>query len=69
MFLPILKTDGNLANGEIVKMNFVESQKNTHSFGQQIVGLQDGYDYIWQHIAFDYFKVIGKWKESPFSCQ
>lgn len=66
---PVSKTDGNVATGEIKKFNFVSSCKNTHHFGQQVVGCEDGFDYIARHISDDYFKIVGKWPESPFTCQ
>ena len=50
----------NLAKGEIVKFNFVESQRNTHKFNDQVVGSEDGFDMIWRHVSDDWFKVIGK---------
>lgn len=67
--IPVLKTEGNISTGEIKKFNFVNSCKNKYSFGQQIVGCEDGFDYIASHISDDYFKIVGKWPESPFSCQ
>jgi hypothetical protein len=50
----------NLAQGELEKFNFVESQKNTHKFNDQVVGCKGGFDMIWRHVADDWFKVIGK---------
>ncbi len=67
--LPVLKSEGNVSKGEIVKFKFTESQRNTHGFGDQVVGCEGGYDYIARHISNDYFKMVGKWVESPFSCQ
>lgn len=67
--LPILKSEGNISTGEIVKFNFTQSQKNTHSFGKQVVGSEGGFEYIARHISNDWFKIVGKWPESPFSCQ
>lgn len=67
--IPVLKTEGNVSKGEIVKFNFTVSSRNKHSFGDQVVGCEQGFDFIWRHISDDYFKVIGKWPESPFTCQ
>lgn len=62
--IPILKTEGNLSKGEITKFHFVESQKNQYGFGKQVVGSEDGYDFIYRHISDDYFKCIGKVPEN-----
>lgn len=67
--IPILDSEGNMSTGEIEKFDFVESCKNRHKFNDQVVGSKDGYDYIARHISDDYFKIIGKWKESPWTCQ
>lgn len=66
-FYPILKTEGNIANGEIKHFNFVDSCKGTHRTGQRVVGTErigdKSYDAIWVHLAQDYFKLIGLWPE------
>lgn len=59
-FIPLLKWDINLAVGEIRKFNFVKSQKNKHSFNEQVIGFEEDFDLIWRHIANDWFKNIGK---------
>ncbi len=61
--IPVLKTEGNLAKGEIEKFNLVESCKNKRKFNEQVVGSRGGYDLIWRHISNDYFKLVGKWPE------
>lgn len=60
--IPVLKWDDgtNLANGEIEKFEYVESQRNQHKFNDQVVGSRDGFDFIWRHISDDWFKVVGK---------
>lgn len=67
--IPVLRLEGNISKGEIVKMNFTEGCRNKHGFGDKVVGCEGGFDYSWRHISNDYFKVVGKWVESPFSCQ
>lgn len=57
----------NLAEGEIVKMGF--SHPSELRFGQQIVGSKDGFDWIWIYLGDNYCKVIGKFPESPWTCQ
>ena len=65
--IPVLKwgddEEENLARGELEKFNFVESQRNTHKFNDQVVGCKGGFDYIWRHVADDWFKVIAKTPE------
>lgn len=53
----------NLAKGEITKFNFVESCKNQTEIGKRIVGSENGFDCIWVHLGFDYFKLISKTPE------
>lgn len=64
--LPILESEGNEADGAIVIMNLRDTN---WTFGQQIVGSSHGYDWIWHYVGENYWKVVGKWPESPWSCQ
>jgi hypothetical protein len=59
--IKILKSEGNLAKGEIVKFNFIEGQKNTHKFKDRVT-TSSGFDGIWEHISQDWFKLIGKYE-------
>lgn len=67
-FIPALKNeDGtNKAKGEIITMDL---ESNDKPFNFQVVGCSEGYHWIWRHVAFNYWKVVGKYKESPWSCQ
>lgn len=67
MFIPIPSSKTNLAKGEIVKLNFRDAGKEP--IGKQVVGTTDGFDWIWRHLGRNYWKVVGKYKESPWSCQ
>jgi len=60
---PVLKTEDNLAIGEISKFNYVESQQNTHKIGDRVIGSENDFEMIWVHVGDDYFKCIGKWYE------
>jgi len=64
--IPISKWENeeNLAKGEIVKFNFVESCKNKYGFNKQVLSSEDGYDLIWRHISDDWFKLIAKSPEA-----
>lgn len=57
----------NESKGELEKMTFANSHK--YPFNYQVVGSKDGYSYIWRHVLHDYWKVVSKVKEGPFSCQ
>lgn len=59
----------NLAKGEIVKMNFHKDCLEGLRIGEQLVGLEGGYDWIWVYLGNSYAKVIMKVEESPWSCQ
>lgn len=63
---PVLKTEGNLAMGEIRKFLFVESQKGQFPIGRRINSTEfianEDYDAIWIHVGGDYFKLIGLWE-------
>lgn len=63
--IPILEwKDGtNLSKGEIKKFNFVKGDQNKFGFNQQVLSFEDKHEWIWRHIADDYFKCIGKSKE------
>lgn len=68
--IKVLDSEGNVAKGEIEKFNFCESDRNKpRPFNQQLVGTERGYHWIWRYIADDYFKVVGKWPEDPWTCQ
>ena len=60
-FIRIYEGGGNVAKGEIVRMSFRDADK--YEFGKQVVGSSGGYDWIWRHIGFNYWKVVGKYKE------
>lgn len=68
VFVKVLSTEGNLATGEIRKFHFVESQKGSHKYGDQVTAMEfidnEDYDALWIHIANDYFKMIGLWPSS-----
>lgn len=61
----VLKTEGNLAEGEIRKFKFVSSSKGTIAIGKQVLAMEfvnnKDYDAIWIHVGNDYFKMIGLW--------
>lgn len=57
----------NEAKGEIIRMDFKDAHK--YPFNYQVVGNNHGYDWIWRHIAHNYWKVILKVKEGPWTCQ
>lgn len=57
----------NESDGEVVKMNFKEARD--FPIGKQVVGSSDGYDFIWRHLGFGYYKITSKVKESPWTCQ
>lgn len=71
MFIPVCKWEDeeNLAKGEIVKLQLRDgiykyfNPKIEWSFGERIVGLVDGYDWIWAYVTNGYWKVIAKTKE------
>jgi hypothetical protein len=63
----------NVAKGEIQKFNYVESCQGQHRYNDQVTSTEyfDGQEYscIWRHIYDDWFKLVGKWKASPWTCQ
>lgn len=66
-FFNLVKSENNLATGEIRKFNFVEGQRNTHRAGDRVTSMEiiNGKDHgaIWVHLADDYFKMISLWVE------
>lgn len=70
---PVLKSEDNIAKGEIVKFNFVEGQRNQLPIGRQTCHTEEiegkWYDCISVQLGNDYFKRIGQWEQSPWTCQ
>ncbi len=51
----------NFSDGEVERMTFRDANKNP--IGHCVIGCRSGYDFIWRHIGFGYYKVTSKTKE------
>lgn len=64
---PILKSELNVATGEIRKFNFVESCRGKTDIGKRVTSTErinnKDYGAIWVHVGNDYFKLIGLWPD------